>query len=528
MSLKGKTIIELTDINTGKVNVIEDTNFVTTALEQICQPVFKSQFTIESSAFRREGGCSAEALFRGVLLFDTTLEENTNNFIPPINANMVGHGCEVLYTGADMSFGSYNSAQSNAGSETERSYTWDFTAEQANGLIRSICLTTQIGGYIGYGSENSIEEVEGTMRPFSNITKGALAVRSADSLFKYNRLPVYMSLKDDYVVQCDLQRIPTGILYFYKVSLDSNKVDIFKSFPQHAQWDSDTRDFSHIGAGYTNTEVVSINLATELGTGTYFGIAQDGKYLYVTDLRGSSESNVSNAWQPGTKIKMIKVDLETFSYEVLEVTNTTGTAIGLRVTFANLADGGGNTFAISNGYMYVRGWVGNTGNDVAPLYAINLSNNTDVKQITSPDGSVNMVGISSVTAATPFLMSHSGLPVFTHISHRPNLSPTSGGAYANAVTVKNFKKRFLNASIFSFSTIGGTTQPNSIATARAFPVDNDLYYGIEFKTSSSASPDTEYRLMMNPLVLMTVNNLTNPVEKTPAQTMRITYKLTKE
>ena len=60
MSLKGHTIIELTDINTGEVSVVEDTNFVTTALEELCQPVFKSQFTLETAAFRREGGCSAE------------------------------------------------------------------------------------------------------------------------------------------------------------------------------------------------------------------------------------------------------------------------------------------------------------------------------------------------------------------------------------------------------------------------------------------------------------------------------------
>lgn len=527
MGLKGKTTIELTDINSGEVTVIEDTNFVTTALEQLCQPVLKNQFTLDSSTFRREGGCSTEALFRGLLLFDTTLEENTNRFAPPTNAKMIGHGCEILYTGVDTSLGSYNASQSNTGTESERSYTWDFTSEQANGLIKSICLTTQVGGYIGYGTERSIEEVESAMRPFSNISKGALVVKSADSLFSYNRVPVYMSLKNDYVVQCDFQRIPTGILYFYKVNLDSNKVDIFKQFPQHGLWDATTRDSSYVGAGYTSIEAISINLASELGTGTYFGMAQDGKYLYVTDLRGSSESAVANAWQPGTKIKMVKLDLETFGYEVIEVTNTTGTSIGLRVGFTNMATGT-YTFGVANGYMYVRGWVGSTGNDVAPLYAINLANNTDTKQVTSPDGSVNMVGISSVANATPFLMSFSGLPVFTHVGHRPNNSPTSGNVFANAVTVKNFSKAFLNASIFSFNTLGGISQIDSSATARSFPVDNDLYFAVEYRSSSSASTETAYRLLMNPLTLMTVNNLSTPVEKTPAQTMRITYKLTKE
>lgn len=531
MRLRGKTTIELTNINTGEVTTIEDTNMVTNALSELCQPVFKSQFTLQDVTARREQGLSAEALLRGLLLFDTVFDEFPNNLIPPVTASMIGHGCELTYAGVDSTLGSFNTSQSNTGSETERTYTWDFTAEQANGVIRSICLTTQTGGYIGHGVKVSMEETEAMMRPYSNMLKGALLVKNMDSILQVNKVPMYLSLAGDYLIQCDFQKIPTGILHFNKIHLESTKVNPFMKLPAHTLWTDETHQRSYVGEGYTTVEQVSVDVSSVLGTGSYFGTAQDGKYFYITNSTSTSESVSANAWLSGTKIKMVKIDLETFEFEEIEVTNTTGTTIALRTAFTSLAEGC-HTFAVSNGYMYVRGWVANAGANAAPLYAINLADNTDAKQVTSADGSVNMVGISSATTSTPFLMTINGLPAFTTIQHRPNASPASGGAYSNVAVVKGFTKHFLGASIYSFNSTGSLMQ-GSAQMARSFPTDHKLYYGVENKPPTYSSPslatsETLCYLAVNPNVLMTINNLSSPVEKTPAQTMRITYKLTRE
>ena len=407
MKLKGKTTIELTDVKSKEVKVIEDENFITDALYQLCQPVFKGHFTLEGATFTTERGCSTEALMRGICLFDTVLSEDTSRLIPPPEANMVGHACEATYLGSDTTMGSFNSNQSVISSGVERTYVWDFTAEQANGSIKSICLTTQAGGYIGHGVKTPMEEVASLMRPYSNITKAAVFVKNASSASEANIVPLYISLKGDYIIQCDFQRITAGILYFNKIFLESNTVDVFKQFPANVNFGDLTRTRSYAGEGYTNIESVSIDVSTVIGLGTYFGMAQDGKYLYVTNLTVASENSASNAWPAGSTIKMVKVNLETFEYEVIDVTNTTGVAIGLRVTYSVLAEGS-YTFGVSDGYMYVRGWVGSAGNDAAPLYAINLTDNTDVRQVTSEDGSTNMVGIAAVTSSTPFMMTHNG------------------------------------------------------------------------------------------------------------------------
>jgi hypothetical protein len=150
MALKGHTKIELTNINTGEVEVYEDNNMVTNALEHYFanygyfgkyQDIYSSKSL--SNFLRRFTG--------GLLLFDTPLEERVDNVLPPGGAWMTGRGCNLTYSGTDTTMGSFSSESKSLYNGHGYQYVWEFNSSQANGKIASACLTTNFGGKMGVG-----------------------------------------------------------------------------------------------------------------------------------------------------------------------------------------------------------------------------------------------------------------------------------------------------------------------------------------------------------------------------------------
>ena len=527
--LKGQTIIELTDIVSGDVKVIKEDNFITNAFRDLCQPILKNQDTIFSTAFRDEAGVTTESIFRGLLLFDKNLGENPNNYFASADTRMIGHGGAITYTGSDISLGSFNSNQSDLTSPNERMYVWDFTSEQANGIINSICLTTQVGGQIGTGSQTKSEGTTAVLKPFSNINKSKIrGVYNTTLQSPMNRMPVYLSFANDYLLLFDVARFSTGLLAFYKVDLSSRKVDVFKRFLPIQVLDASNRNLNVVGAGYTNVTEETISIPSGFSTGANFGMAQDGKYLYLTSGTASNESNESSAWAPGTSISILKIDLENLTSEVLSVTNTTGASLAIRAA-SSAFPYGCFTFGVSNNYLFARSWVASNGAEVADLFAINLANNTTVVKVKDRVGKEKIVGISARPNSTPFMMTIKGKIAFTDRSARPNEYTGSPSSHSMVclVSTDSFIVEYLEASIESVFTTGMLTHFNS-TYSKAFPTDNQLYYCVEDRGGEYTSTEATYNVNVYPNALMTINNLQTPIEKTASQTMRVTYKIMKE
>ena len=517
MKLKGKTIIELTDISTGKVTSHEDENFVTNALSDICQPVTSKHDALPTTRFAREGECSIEALMRGLLLFDKVLPEDPTRYFPEKGVKMVGHGSDNTYSGDDLTFGSYNSSQSDVSSPNERTYVWDFTSEQANGTINSVCLTTQDGGFIGYGSETQFE-IPDNSRAFTNIIKAAISNEGSEDITRDKRVPVYLSFSGDYLLELDFTTLVTNTLKFYKTKLSTNEIDIFNRFHSFSSFESSDKHYSYIGDGFTETEEISLDITT-LGSGTYFGMAQDGKYLYITQKQVSNENNKANAWAPGTALLLIRIDLETLSVSNYSVTNTTGVSLGIRVAYDTLSYGG-CTFGVVDGYLFARSWESSTGAIMCKLYAINMNDNTDVRQVKDKNGGTNFVGLSSLNSAAPFSMTIQGKVAFSSTS--ASAYATSSTALLRCVDTTSFVLMTMATPLSSIRTQG---QLSYSAASRPIPTDRPIYHVNGYRGSSAGTSHIFIGIVPN--VLMTINNLSSPVEKTPAQTMRIIYKLTK-
>lgn len=149
--IKGKTIIELTDVNTGEVERHEDDNMVTNALNKIFEPLgyFKDPTYITNAFFPL-----CEKALGGILLFDGHIEENANTIFAPATLKMTGCGVYGIQNTTNFTYrGNYNMTESEIDTKNKYAkYVYDFPTNIANGEIACVCLTSNIGGYCGYGT----------------------------------------------------------------------------------------------------------------------------------------------------------------------------------------------------------------------------------------------------------------------------------------------------------------------------------------------------------------------------------------
>ncbi len=158
--MKGKTIIELKDVRSGKVQRVEHGNtFQSAVLSELFKPYGSLGLSAMGSISNVE---SWKNLVGGLLLFDDTID--AGNMYCPDGVNMVGNGAyQVVNTGDPVELGSWNESESYI-TDDEIVMTFDFTTSQANGSISSVALTSTNGGFIGMG--NSSKTVHSENRDF--------------------------------------------------------------------------------------------------------------------------------------------------------------------------------------------------------------------------------------------------------------------------------------------------------------------------------------------------------------------------
>lgn len=210
MALKGHTKIELTNINTGEVEVYEDNNMVTNALEHYFanygyfgkyQDIYSSKSL--SNFLRRFTG--------GLLLFDTPLEERVDNVLPPGGAWMTGRGCNLTYSGTDTTMGSFSSESKSLYNGHGYQYVWEFNSSQANGKIASACLTTNFGGKMGVGGNT----VDSSIAQDSNID----AVMQTSEISGFNQYNQILNINPESNNATFLKMAKSdGLNYYYLAS----------------------------------------------------------------------------------------------------------------------------------------------------------------------------------------------------------------------------------------------------------------------------------------------------------------------
>jgi hypothetical protein len=148
--LKGKSTVELFDGITGKKKEeFINPNIVTNAISNMLD--FGNELSMR--------GVSIDQILdrvtplypnflRGILLWDRIVPENADNILPPPGIKCVGHAGGG-YSGSNPLRGTLNEAETVNINNGVR-MVWDFATDKANGTIKSISLTSVLGGDRGW------------------------------------------------------------------------------------------------------------------------------------------------------------------------------------------------------------------------------------------------------------------------------------------------------------------------------------------------------------------------------------------
>lgn len=142
--LKGKAVIELTNVKTGQVERYEDENIVTNALQEYMNALcllgnIDSQLPIYKNALG------------GIRLYETALEESVTNVLMPSvgTSKTVGYASYTTKTNADARRGNLNQQETTV-LDNGVQLVWDFATSEANGTIACVCLTPKENGEDSY------------------------------------------------------------------------------------------------------------------------------------------------------------------------------------------------------------------------------------------------------------------------------------------------------------------------------------------------------------------------------------------
>lgn len=147
--LKGKSVIELTNIHTGEREIYEDENLVTEAVFDVLNTNLQG-LMYDSPSFDSQSGEAwllpiYSRLTGGVLLYQNEIEEDPTLIYAPLDNPLVGYASNDVNTTEDVQRGSRNLTESKA-VDGGFKYVWDFATSQANGTISCIALTNILAG----------------------------------------------------------------------------------------------------------------------------------------------------------------------------------------------------------------------------------------------------------------------------------------------------------------------------------------------------------------------------------------------
>lgn len=486
MALKGKTTFELTDVNTGEVEVIEDTNMITNGLQDFLATY--GYFGVDVLSKDKMGASSlwVNAL-GGLFLFDSRLDENVENTFMPAGVKMIGNGSkDVANSGVVTELGSYNTSESGLQSDGSIKLVYDFSTQQANGTIACVCLTSKLGGYIGMGSENRYYNDSYNLKEYKSDDKHQLysGIAGAQKYLQHLMYPVYRE----------------NVIYLtnpYNINPVSGHVDQHWSVTKKIQILKVRVGFS--SASIKNRNVLSSNdiLATYdidipqdildyVGTNKYGTIPfsdNEGNIFMVFGKTSRDENFYANyfSFSNNSYVWIMKInrDMQVTAYKF---TNNTGNALYVSR----------KTTVFDGNYIWTY-----TNNSPYTLYGIKYSDSTQIIETgVSKDSKYNLfvLGRNLIGICNSYVNSSYYNPPDIYDAVNRTLKKTNGTIYDNSEIFIPF-------------------------------IDRKGVYISVYYTESSSSPNS-FSVIKDPRYLATINNLSEPVVKTASKTMKVTYTIT--
>lgn len=495
MRIKGKTKIELTDVNTNVTETFEDNNMLTNAMANFFNPfgVF-GNYPENDDAIN--GTQPLEWLTAGLMLFDSAIPENVNTTYMPASVKMTANGAKgISNSGNVTNMGSYNASESEVikdGNNVTIKYVYDFLTSQANGTIACACLTSKAGGYMGMGNVTAkirtekfnLETYQGNCRgnekkpafTFNNYSYApycclAYPVYSEDAVYIVDPQSVYYA-GSSYTDQRAQHWSQTNKIKVHKMRAGFKTVGLL-----------DGGEINHKKQTWEITvpqEILSY-MGTSVGYSNVYSDATT-RTIYITFVKNDYYVSA------GSSFYVLKINSD-MTATAHRITNNTGFKLSIS---DNSSSSGYRCVAFNDDKLYA--W-GNVSSGNYKLFAIKVTDSTQVYET-----------VAQASSAVAVYKMADGLL----------------GIEGDWISSYDY----YNASIYD--TINDTIKEvNGYGTnmRRITPfADISGVYIEEYAISN----DIAYRVRKDPRFLATINNLASPVEKTAEKTMKVIYTLTYE
>jgi hypothetical protein len=478
MAIKGKTTFELTDVNTGEVEIIEDNNMVTNALQEfmLTYGMFnKGIFTDDNMT-----NALYSNLLGGLFLFDTALDEDVDNTFMPAGVKMVGNGSDFSNNGVVAELGTYNKPESGIQPDGSIKFVYDYATNQANGTIACACLTSKVGGYMGMG--NSEKRYASGNRIDAHQSSGTslyLALPGAGNYYFNILYPVY----NEDAIYC------------------TNPYNTVYTSAESAQHWSVTKkiEILRVRAGFTSVGIKDTWNLKNVIDSFEVDIPQD-----ILDYMGTSTATIipvgdsfnrniflifnksTNSMASGSYCWIMKIDKDR-NVTAHKFTNNVNENLTLRTSTTSRKN-----YTINGDYLWVAG-------SSYKLYGIKYSDSTQIIDTGENTGSAyshicsiaeNLVGIGGVSRGGDY-----PFPAYS------------------IYDVVNRTCRYVNGYEYS----------------------NDYMYipfadkkGVYLKVYTDTDYSCTMKVIKDVRYLATINNLAEPVVKTSSKTMKVTYTIMEE
>ena len=356
--IKGHTRIELTDVKTGKKKVIEhDNTFQNECLSRFLRSLGQANNSpFMNSTFN--GYNLYRGLCGGVLLFKDPIDDSNLVEYAPAGNQMIANGAfDVTNTGNPLELGSYNSVESSF-SYNSATFVYDWDTSHGNGNISCVCLTSEIGGYIGYGNASGNAATRKSWIANQNATR----VLGTSNI---NR-DIHGNMRYEF----NLDRT-NKILSVTKTKLALTTASLFNKT-------SNTIQIPINYTFWTGTNNEDLNICCGL----------DGKFRIFPPTSSTGQQVTS-----GNSIVFIEYDPSDDTAVMRTVTNTTGQTVRAR-----------NKTYCDGTYLYIG--KDTNSSEAKPVYAIRLSDSATMGSWNEAGG--NADGLSSFIAlAAGYLLVHS-------------------------------------------------------------------------------------------------------------------------
>lgn len=466
-AIHGHTCIELKDVRTGIRDRIESDNAVTDGAESLLRSLGAYKVCIVDDNSSANSVPVGARLFGGILLFDDTIPTSPIAKYKPAGVKMVGNGSyKVANSSAVTEMGSYNEPESTLiANKFEQVY--DFSTQQANGTIKSVCLTSMMAGYVGYGNSNSNVAHE-TKLVFNQTGSPIFDVKGVP-MCRFSQVQTHNKVY--YLISEAQTEIPanTTEITLYEKSLSIEEMDAFNE-----QSCGYTTAGGIIYFPVSNSWTITLPSHTARLAITHF---EDKFYL----IPGSV--TIAN----GSSFDIYIVDPTTRTVTTKHITNNSGKSI-----YLNYVASPACATPVTEDIIFCP-----LGTNPYYLGLIDLVNGTvaDSGNFIYPNGSSGY-SFAEFDRITPTLI---GLP------------DTTGGRAHMMYDIGNatfYYDNMDNHPAYGYKKIWYNSEYDSL----------EYYY--------LAGNTQECRMMPNPWRLTTINNLGSAVTKDATKTMKVTYTLT--